>query len=49
MWTGEAGDRALKTAAKADADASGGLKRVSTRMWAKDTSYSAEKLFTKVR
>ena len=43
----EAGERALLSVAKEDAV--GGLHRVSTRMWAKETSYSSEKLFTKVR
>ena len=44
---GDAGEAAL--AAEAKADTVGGIERKSTRQWAVESGYHAQKLFTKVR
>lgn len=43
---GDAGEAAL--AAEAKADTVGGIERRSTRQWAVESGYHAQKLFTKV-
>ncbi len=43
---GDAGESAL--AADAKTDAVGGIERRSTRQWAVDSGYHAQKIFTKV-